>query len=203
MMFNKSALFILAMSAFAFAAQPSENQPGSPEQPSLPVPIPPNGVLPVVPAPSISPITSSNLKRHNGYQGFERRSKSGNKKSGSGAPGSGSSKKPSGAGEGGSATKDKVIRGSSTAPGETQFTCASGTLTCCMTATKDTEEGQRQVLAAMNIPTKKVLGPFIGTACKDVNADGEQCQGAEPLCCEAVSQVGTGNGCAAPTAAGQ
>ncbi|KAF8840451.1 hypothetical protein BDN67DRAFT_981050 [Paxillus ammoniavirescens] len=204
MMFNKSALFILAMTASAFAAHSSVNQPGSPKQPSLPGPIPP--------APS-GPFTSSNLKRHNGFKGFKRRSKSGNKGSGSGAPSSGSSKKPSepnltdealgAVGGGGSAIKDKVIRDSSTAPGETQFTCTSGTLTCCMTATKDTEEGQRQVLASMNIATKKVIGPFIGTVCRDVGADGQQCQGMEPLCCEAVSEVGTGNGCAAPTVAGQ
>ncbi|KIK95355.1 hypothetical protein PAXRUDRAFT_827080 [Paxillus rubicundulus Ve08.2h10] len=208
MMFNKSALFTLAMSAFAFAA---ENQPGSPKQPAIPL----SGVFPVAPAPS-GPFTSSNLKRHNGYKGFERRSKSGNKGSGSGAPGSGSSKKPSepnltdeglgAVGGGGSAIKDKVIRGSSTASSGTQPICTAGTLTCCMTTTKDTEVGQRQVLASMGIDTKKVIGPFIGTTCRDASADGEQCQGLQPesVCCEApVSEGGTANGCAAPTVPGQ
>jgi hypothetical protein len=193
MMFNKT-LCVLALSAVVMASlgggEPSDvaaGLTGSP--PSIPAIIP---------------------KRH-GHGGLKRRSHTSGghngSKGSSGAPSPGPVTKPGssqpnlldeglGTAAGvGSALTGKLV-GRTTDGLDNEMSCTVGSLTCCTSLTKLTEEGQRQLLASMNIDTKKLIGPYIGTACTDLNMDGTQCtDNLQPLCCSGSVQNGNAVNC--------
>ncbi|KAH7886628.1 hypothetical protein F5I97DRAFT_1926953 [Phlebopus sp. FC_14] len=225
-MFNKFALFTLTLAAFAVAY--GSGHDGFSYEPSLSklpasTPSAPHTLPTVHPHAGHKGGKARRLGRgqkdgshksghggNNGGLGLLGRSHNGSKGSGSGAPSNGPVESPGPVKKPGSSQPDPVDEAAGVVGGvsksltrrddtETELTCTAGSLTCCMSASTTTDFGTRQLLASMNIDTKKLVGPYIGTLCRDTDMDGTQClDDLQPLCCEDYYANGTAVNCIDP-----